>query len=52
MIRKTNTIVNPWAMVVHLENTHAANSAMMAPVRLELRAPFAMSSITCAFCFQ
>jgi len=46
----SHAIVDPWAVVVHLQNAHPANTAVMTSVRLVLCTPLAMSSITRSFC--
>jgi len=38
-------IVDPWTMVVHLEYTYTANSAMVGPIRLVLVTPLAGTRI-------
>lgn len=42
-VLEANAIVDPRTMVVHLQNTHATNAAMMATIGLEIIAPFALS---------
>lgn len=42
---KTNAVVDPWAMMIHLQNTSAANAAMVAAIRLVLATPLAVSSV-------
>ena len=51
VIVETNTIVNPWAVVIHTQNAAAAHTAMMTTIRLILPAPFAMTSIATLFSF-
>jgi len=46
VVLETNAIVDPRAMMVHLQNACPAYSAMVATVRLELGTPFAMASVT------
>jgi hypothetical protein len=36
VIPKTYTIVDPWAVMIHLENAHSTYAAVMASVRLKL----------------
>lgn len=45
MILEPHTVVDPWAVVVHLQDTTLAHAAMMAPIGLVLRAPLAIASI-------
>jgi hypothetical protein len=45
MVMETYTVVNPWAVVIHLQNTHSTDSAMMAPIRLVLSTPLAMAPV-------
>jgi hypothetical protein len=44
-IAPSNAIVNPWTMMVHLQDAHATNSAVMCPVRLIFATPLARSSV-------
>jgi hypothetical protein len=46
IIEETNAIVNPRAMMIHLQYTSAAHSAMVATVWLVLATPLAMSPVT------
>lgn len=42
----THAVVDPWTMVVHPQRTFSASSTMMAAVRFEATAPFAVSPFT------
>jgi hypothetical protein len=46
VIFKTDAVVDPRAMMVHLQHTCPAHPTMMASVRLKLRAPFAMATVS------
>ena len=49
VVVETDTVSNPWAMMVHLEDAAVALGAMMASVRLCLVAPLADTYATVAF---
>lgn len=42
---ETNAVVDPRAMMVHLENAHSTNTTMMAPIWLILTTPLATAAI-------
>jgi len=46
VVPKTDTIVDPRTMMVHPQHACAANTAMVTPVRFELRAPLAIAAVT------
>jgi len=46
VVAKANAVVNPWAVVVHLENAHAADPAVVTAVRLVLRAPLTVPPLS------
>jgi len=52
VVVKANTIVNPRAMMIHLENAHSADPAMVATIWFILVAPLAMTTVSCALLFQ
>jgi len=52
VVVKADTIVNPWAVMIHLEYTHSADPAMMAPVWLVLVAPLAFTSVSSTLFLQ
>jgi len=35
MVTNTNTIINPWAMVIHFDNASSACTTVMCPTRLK-----------------
>eukprot|EP00443_Scrippsiella_acuminata_P032266 CAMPEP_0115346528 /NCGR_PEP_ID=MMETSP0270-20121206/94393_1 /TAXON_ID=71861 /ORGANISM="Scrippsiella trochoidea, Strain CCMP3099" /LENGTH=182 /DNA_ID=CAMNT_0002768385 /DNA_START=69 /DNA_END=617 /DNA_ORIENTATION=- len=45
VVSETHAVVDPRAVVVHLENAHAAHSAVVTAVWLELGAPFALPAV-------
>jgi hypothetical protein len=45
VIPVTYTVVDPWAVMIHLENAHSAYAAVMTSVGLKLCTPFAISTI-------
>jgi hypothetical protein len=44
-IAPANAIVDPRTMMVHLENAHTTNTAMMCPIWFVLATPFANTSL-------
>mmetsp|Transcript_73915 Transcript_73915/g.165468 ORF Transcript_73915/g.165468 Transcript_73915/m.165468 type:complete len:249 (+) Transcript_73915:296-1042(+) len=42
IIPEADAVVDPWAVVVHTQDTHVADSTVVAPVRLVFQAPLAM----------
>lgn len=49
MVAEANTVVDPRAMMIHLEYAHSAYPAMMTPIWLVFRTPFAVASLARAF---
>lgn len=52
VVPEANAIINPGTVVVHLQNTRAAHSAMVATIRLILVAPLAMSALAGSLCLE
>jgi len=52
VVIKPNAIVNPWAVMVHLENAHSADPTVVATVWLILMAPLAVTPIPSSLLFQ
>jgi len=46
VVAETNAVVNPRAVVIHLEDAGATNATVMAPIRLVLATPFAIPTLT------
>jgi hypothetical protein len=46
MVPEADAIIHPRAMMIHPEDTYITDTAMVAPIWLELQAPFAMASLT------
>jgi len=46
VVSKAHAVVDPWTMVVHLQDASATDTAMVAAIRLIFGAPFAMSPVT------
>mmetsp|Transcript_77636 Transcript_77636/g.225296 ORF Transcript_77636/g.225296 Transcript_77636/m.225296 type:complete len:253 (-) Transcript_77636:31-789(-) len=46
VVAETDAVVDPWAVVVHLQNAGATNPAVVATVGLILRAPLALPPIS------
>jgi len=46
MIPEAHAIVDPWAMMIHLQDTDSADPAMMATIRFVLGTPFATPSVS------
>jgi hypothetical protein len=48
VVLEAHAVVDPWAVVVHPQNTLATDAAVVAAIRLVLRTPFASSLVASA----